>query len=240
MPCNSGVSLIPTINGKVERFAARGLYNGLVLLADETTNSYFDHITGECLHGKLKGYQLDFSDYDLLYTTVEAALQQQTNVQLAIPTERSLKSRFTSIMTPLFNRFSGNWLPSRFIKTMGEEDTRRERRDLGLGLWTDTVYRYYPLEHIQAAEAGILDAVDDKSVFIYYSDIAKAPDAIFVEANSVRKQDDVYIFDTGKSLQNGKLCSENDEELPVKRPQQMFTRWYGFAYTFPNCEIYGE
>ena len=24
------------------------------------------------------------------------------------------------------------------------------------------------------------------------------------------------------------------------RPLQLLTRWYGFAYTYPGCEIYGE
>ena len=71
MPCNSGVSLIPTVNGKTELFAATGLYNGLALLGDATTHSYWDHITGECVHGEHLGKQLDFTEFDLLYTTVE-------------------------------------------------------------------------------------------------------------------------------------------------------------------------
>jgi len=25
----------------------------------------------------------------------------------------------------------------------------------------------------------------------------------------------------------------------VQRPQQVFARWYGFALTFPGCEIFG-
>jgi hypothetical protein len=24
------------------------------------------------------------------------------------------------------------------------------------------------------------------------------------------------------------------------RPMQLFTRWYGFSYTYPQCEIYGQ
>jgi hypothetical protein len=24
------------------------------------------------------------------------------------------------------------------------------------------------------------------------------------------------------------------------RPFQIFTRWYGFAFSYPGCEIYGE
>ncbi|MFD1409199.1 hypothetical protein ACFQ49_13770 [Kroppenstedtia eburnea] len=31
-----------------------------------------------------------------------------------------------------------------------------------------------------------------------------------------------------------------DTEDPQDVPQHLFTRWYGFALTYPNCEIYGE
>jgi len=32
------------------------------------------------------------------------------------------------------------------------------------------------------------------------------------------------------------VYAETEEE----RPNQLFTRWYGFAYTFPGCEVYKE
>jgi hypothetical protein len=77
MPCNSGVSLTPIVDGKPERFAARGLYNGLALLGDYATNSYWDHITGACVHGPLQGAQLPFSPFSLRYVNVNGALQMR-------------------------------------------------------------------------------------------------------------------------------------------------------------------
>lgn len=245
MPCNSGVSLTPIVDGKPEWFAARGLYNGLALLADETTGSYWDHITGECVHGPLVGTQLDYSDYDLVYTTVAGALQTHPHAQLASSSSvqrglmQTLKRGFmNSVGSKLFNRVAK--LPPRFTRTMdsAHEDTRRERMDLGLGLWTQDVRRYYPLDLIRAQPTGILDRVGERTLFVFYNEAAKAPDAFYIAANSVERNGDALIFDTGERLQAGKLLDRNGEALPLERPQQMFTRWYGFAYTFPDCAVY--
>jgi hypothetical protein len=46
------------VNGKTHHFAARGLYNGLSFNGDRESGSFWDHITGECVHGPLKGYRL--------------------------------------------------------------------------------------------------------------------------------------------------------------------------------------
>ena len=38
-------------------FSAGGLFNGLVLLIDDETRTYWDHITGEAVHGPRTGAQ---------------------------------------------------------------------------------------------------------------------------------------------------------------------------------------
>jgi len=53
--CNTGVGLTPQIGEQVHHFSAGGLYNGLVLLIDDETRTYWDHITGEAVHGPLSG-----------------------------------------------------------------------------------------------------------------------------------------------------------------------------------------
>jgi len=230
--------LIPIVNGKEETFAARGLHNGLVLLGDYTTNSYWDHITGECVHGELKGEQLQFTDYDLLYTTVEAALQITPATQIALSNQLPVQGRFMRFFTPIAHKILGNRLPPHFVRTVGEADTRRTTMDAGLGLWTDATRRYYPMDVLRVRHDGILDIIDDKTVFVYYNDIAKAPDAIYINANAVKVHDDGYLFDTGIYLTNGSLYDSQGRVIAAERPQQMFTRWYGFSYTFPECEIH--
>lgn len=226
------------VNGNLEYFGARGLFNGLALLGDYTTNSYWDHITGTCLHGELKGSQLAFTDFDLLYTTTAGALQMHPNVEIALSPRLNLHGRFMKLVSPVAHFILGNRLPPHFQRTVGEADTRREVMDLGLGIWTNEAHCYYPLEAIKAASSGILDTFDGQTVFIYYNTLAKAPDALYINANTVQLQDERFVFDTGVYLVNGRLCSEEGQELQVNRPQQMFTRWYGFSYTFPECKIY--
>jgi hypothetical protein len=141
-------------------------------------------------------------------------------------------------ITPVLHRLLGNRLPPNFTRSMANEDTRRERLDIGLGLWTQRTRRYYPLTVLRAAPSGILDQVDGQTMFVTYNPIAHAPEAIYVEANAVQFRDGAYEFDTGVTLRHGKLHDAQGQVVPLQRPQQMFTRWYGFAFTFPNCDIF--
>lgn len=71
MVCNSGVGLTPTLDSTEHHFSAGGLYDGLVLLIDDETESYWDHITGEAVHGPLAGRKLEI--WPLEYTTAGSA-----------------------------------------------------------------------------------------------------------------------------------------------------------------------
>ena len=84
MPCNSGVSLVPLVDGKRERFAVRGLYNGLALLADATTNSYWDHITGACVHGPRQGAQLRMTQATGVFVGTDGRRARPSLHELAI------------------------------------------------------------------------------------------------------------------------------------------------------------
>jgi uncharacterized protein DUF3179 len=244
MPCNSGVSLIPIVKGQQERFAARGLYNGLALLADYSTGSYWNHITGECVHGELVGTQLEFSDHDLIYTTVSSTLQSHPQALLARAQNNfgtSMRIWFMTHGLGFVRKLFGDSLPPHFVNTLDtNEDNRRERMDMGLGLWTDATHRYYPLETIQEQPNGFFDKVDGEQLFVYYNDEAKAPDAFYSSATQVEKVGASLCFDNGEQLKDGQLLNAQGEVQTVKRPQQIFARWYGFSYTFPNPEIYAD
>ncbi|MEX2355925.1 MAG: DUF3179 domain-containing (seleno)protein, partial [Thermaerobacterales bacterium] len=60
--------MVPLIDGRVHHFGPRGLYNGLILLGDDETGSYWDHITGECVYGPLKATQMEMLPVE--HTTV--------------------------------------------------------------------------------------------------------------------------------------------------------------------------
>ena len=47
------------------------------------------------------------------------------------------------------SRYNDDELDGRFAGTLGEEDLRRARMDLGVGVWTERTQRFYPVEIIR-------------------------------------------------------------------------------------------
>ena len=41
-------------------------------------------------------------------------------------------------------------------------------------------------------------------------------------------------------LESGVLRDASGDRLEIERPLQLFSRWYGFALTFPGTAIYGR
>ena len=44
--------------------------------------------------------------------------------------------------------------------TLGLEDARRPRMDIGLGIWTDSTHRYYPMDIIAERDNALIDEID--------------------------------------------------------------------------------
>ncbi len=74
----------------MHHFSAGGLYNGLVLLIDDESKTYWDHITGEAVHGPLTGTQLD--QWGIQLSTASALKRQEPDL-LVYRSRQSLRSR---------------------------------------------------------------------------------------------------------------------------------------------------
>jgi hypothetical protein len=223
------------VNGKTHHFAARGLYNGLVLLGDRESGSFWDHVTGECVHGPLKGYQLEI--FPLLHMNVRQVLATYPDAQAAI-SKQTFKQRVMARIAEQGRNSKWDWMPPGFKKTMGEEDTRRLPMELGLGVWTDATHRYYPLETLRTHGSTLIDELDGRRLLVYIDPTSSTPAALYTEATQCTWQDDTLHLDTGEIIRGGMLYDAQSTTQAVTRPMQMFTRWYGFAYTFPGCEVY--
>jgi hypothetical protein len=237
--CNSGMAFNPKINGRVHQFIARGVYDAIQLIYDEETGSYWDFITGEAVHGPLKGYQMD--SWLILHMQAGQVAKRFPNAQVAI-------SRL-GIFPWLFSRFNKYVVLSKrgfmvlgFRNTIGgKPDTRRPELDLGLGLWADNVYRYYPLETLRARQNVILDTVNGQSVLVYIDPISQTPLALYLDAKNFEWHGQELYMDGDKWRIYDKVLFDADGTAQdIDYPMQLFTRWYGFALTFPGCEIYGE
>ena len=224
-----------------------GLYDALFIMQDTETKTLWNHITGEALYGPLLGRSLGPIG-NLLPTTVKEALESDPKTQVAISDRPyyvagKLMGGGPGIPDPGAprNRLAPDAeLNISFIQTLGKEDTRRPRMDMGLGVWTEKTTRYYPVAAIRDRGRAFVDRIDGKRALIYIDPETNNPAAIFVTASAARFQDDEIRLDNGTLVRSGVLLDRRGKPEAARRPQQMFTRWYGFALTFPQTEVFGQ
>ena len=169
----------------------------------------------------------------LLHSTVEQSLAADPDIRVAI-SEREIRDEWSPRTQPTsrLSRF--------FQKTMGREDDRVDRMDIGIGIWTDPTHRYYSMVDIDANDKVIIDEMDGRRVLIYVTPMSNAPVAVFTDATSFSWEGDEIHLDTGEVVRQGTVYDANGERVAVERPLQTFTRWYGFSLTFPRAEVYGR
>ena len=256
MVCNSGTSLVPTIDGKIHHFYLVGVYDALLVMQDAETKTVWDHITGEAKYGPLVGRALDPLS-NLLQMSVSEALKMDPAVRVAISDKAYVAGGRRFGTEDGFRR--EGWRPGQFdvanignatmsegfVNTIAAEDLdrldrRRPRMDMGLGVWIGTTARYYPMERIRQQGEAFIDRLGGRTVLIYVSPESNTPNALFVTARSATMQGDEVRLDDGSRVQAGVLIDAREERRMPERPPQMFTRWYGFSLTYPGCEIFGE
>ena len=94
------------------------MYNGLVLLGDQESGSYWDHITGDCVYGPLKGYKLE--EFPLLQMNVVQALSGYPDMQVAI-SHLAFGPRTLAFFMEWSRKSKRGDLPPVFKKTMEKE-----------------------------------------------------------------------------------------------------------------------
>jgi hypothetical protein len=232
--CNTGVVFNPILDGQMRRFSRRGSYDGLLMIWDQESGSYWQHITGECLYGPSAGRQLE-----LLTTTRQ--LYASEAAQVAIPVYL-----LTSTLTPLQEKLSRAMERMRaqpetvtdgIFKQIITEDARRPRFELGLGIWDTETQRssFYPLGLIYAHNNALLTEFDGKPLLIYQKPEALAPTAVFADFSKAMWEGEVLRLDRG-TIRND-LHHHGDQQITLERPRQLLMRWYGFSLTFPNCDL---
>jgi len=175
------VGLIPVIDGAVRHFSAGGLFNGLVLLIDDETRTYWDHITGKALYGPRIGLQMQA--FALEIVTVKKALKRWPTLQIAI-SKPPLKGRIFAWLTG--NRYqSGGWYPPGFEKTQGKADERLGAHVSGLGIMVGKTRRFYPFDSLPDR---LEDTVEGRLVVIVNDKEAGVPVARWKDTNELPLQ----------------------------------------------------
>lgn len=233
----------------MHHFSNVGLYDAIFVMQDAETKTLWNHITGEALYGPLLGHNLGPVG-NLLQTNVQQALAIDSKMQIAMSDRAYFAGgrQFGSAGSPgaggAASRASGPnpnaEMSALFIKTIGKEDARRPRMELGLGVWTGATHRYYPLQRIRERGRAFMDQLDGQKVLIYIDPETNNPSALFVNASSAEIQDNEIRLDNRSVVRSGVLFDRGGKRQTAGHPQQVFTRWYGFALTFPGCEVFGQ
>jgi Protein of unknown function (DUF3179) len=239
--------LVPDIDGQLHHFTNVGLYNGLFVMQDAETKTLWNHITGEAMYGPLVGHNLGPVG-NLLQMNVKQALAMDSKMQIAISDRLYFAGgyQFGSAGSGTGRRDRNGNQPDpkaemspNFVRTLDKEDQRRPRMELGLGVWTEATHRYYPMERIRERGRAFVDQLDGRKVLIYIDPDTNTPAALFTSASSAQIQNNEIHLDNGTVVRDGVLLDSGGKRAKAERPQQVFTRWYGFALTFPGCDIFG-
>ena len=229
--CNSGVTLTPTIDGRTLHFASAGLYDGVIVFRDTETGTLWNHITGEAMHGPLAGRRLAVAN--LLQMNVRQALAMEPLTRIAVSDVAYATNGFRAADEQRVT------LSSVFESNLGEEDLRRPRMEMGLGIWSETSRRYYPIDTIRSEGGALVDVFDGRRLLVYIDPVSSTPAALFVEADRARRQDDQIHLDDGSTVRSGMVWTGSGASGATERPMQIFTRWYGFSLTFADPDVYG-
>jgi hypothetical protein len=247
--------LVPVIDRQLHHFTNAGLYDGLFTLYDAESHTLWNHVTGEAEYGPLVGRTLGPPGNEL-QTNVKRALEEDPKTEIAISDRIYFAGgrQFGTAIATSAGRGRGQGaanqgpdgpnpnatMNDRFAGTLGKEDQRRPRMELGLGVWSSNMRRYYSMARIRDHGGAFLDQLDGRVVLIYIDQESNTPAALFVNSTRATVQNNDIVLDSGAVVRSGVLLDRAGKRIPMERPQQIFTRWYGFALTFPEGEVFGN
>lgn len=200
--CESAVALTPVVDGRALHVSAGGLSNGVMLMRDDETGTYWNFFTGEGLTGPLAGRSME----TIPVVRMRLAEARATRPQLElVRAGTSLYGRLWSRGVASITRTPSGYMPGFFLRSFDHHDERRVELELGLGVVADGCARFYPACEIAKRGGPFLDRVGATTVRV-------APDA--------------------QGVARAELVDAGTE------PFYVWGRWYGFAASFPGCDVW--
>jgi hypothetical protein len=235
--CNGGAVFSPILHEHLHTFAGQGYYDAMVLLADQQTGSYWNHLTGICLYGPLAGAALPRLG-TLEQASAAQAVARYPHALAAVTAKMREDERATALKwDATYRQAAEPALDDELLTTLSTFDTRLPRYEMGLGLWTQGTQRFYPISRLYEQQNVILDRVDGRRVVILFNDTVGLPMAFYLETEAVHVQPDRIRFSNGAFYQNDGLYVQGKRVTPDAPPHAAI-RWYGFSSIFPGCAIY--
>lgn len=235
--CNMGTALRPLIDGKVHHYSATGVYHGMAIMRDRETGSYWEHATGECIHGKLRGRQLEI--IPARYLLAGQLLESIPSAHIVMAKQSWFQRLLDRLMMKEFLTPEGH-MPAPFRLSMGEADNRLPEMQLGLGVWMDGKARFYSTQNLKAHDNALIDTLGQEKILVFVDPATHVPAAHRCSARSFSWEGNTLVLDTGERIRNGFVQVGESGERTLDTPAQQFVRWFAFAWKFPSCEIYSE
>ncbi len=236
--CNSGMIMNPVFNSQMLNFHIAGAYNGMLLMSDKETGSYWDHITGECISGEYKGSQLELLQSHKILTAKEV-VDLYPDCLYGKEKMNFFQKLFAKFANWKANTMGKGFLPPGFKESIPLNiDNRLPKMVMGLGVWRGKESKFYPSHVIKENGNYLHDNFNGSKLFLYISPTTFSPVAIYLkEISEISFEGDRVNFSNGRYIAGGNLYSSEGKNIKVDQPNQMFLRWYGFVTTFPKCKI---
>lgn len=233
--CNTGSVFDPVVDGQLLHFRRRGAFDGMLLIWDEETGSYWQHITGEGLHGAGRGKVLRSLAQTRMMAAAEAA---KRDTVLYTSSLNEMQSKLSHVAEKM--RANPERTEATIVSTIHAEDNRLPRFELGLGVFGGGKSQFYPLVMLHERNNVWFSSFGGRRLLVYQTPEALSPVAVYTDAAWARWEGDTLRFPNGSSIKDDVLYSEDGlPQAALERPGQLLMRWYGFALTFPGTELPG-
>jgi hypothetical protein len=241
--CNSAAAFSARVDGRRLSFEEIGIFNGVFVMQDRQTGTYWSHYTGEALMGRLKGAVLEW--VPVSRTRFGRLIEEHPGT--TIPVRRALKFREIPPMSGR-DRAMGERLPPNFAETLPDGIDRLPRHAHGLGVAVATERRFYPLDRL-AGRPVINDRIGEVPVVVLIQDgteaaaaYARCVDGRALTFEPAQWQGRAALRDreTGTTwISAGEAVDGPGTGSRLEPVRSMITDWYGWAAYFENTSVYG-
>jgi hypothetical protein len=100
--------------------------------------------------------------------------------------------------------------------------------------------RYYPVEAMRAHGGALIDELDGRRTLLYIDPTSNKPVCLHTGATECAWQYDTLELDTGESIRGNALYDAQGTIQAADRPRQSIVCWFGFAFTFPEGQVYED
>jgi len=235
--CDTGMVLNPFVNGQMLHFIVAGVYDGMMLMADKETGTYWDHITGKGLFGKYENQQLEILQSHQILTT-EEVLKHHPNCLYGASKLNFFQKLFNYFQNFKTDISGKGFLPPGFRDSMSKIDPRLPEMEMGLGLWIDSKAKFYPTKLLKDNGNFLFDQFNGRPILVYISPTTHIPSVLYIsKKSSAFFENNKLVFQNGDYLIGGNLYTSKNEKREFSSPNHIYSRWYGFVSTFVGCEL---